>query len=126
MILNLVAYFIGFIIMLPVLATLIVYIIGRKVYKHNWKAIHAAVSWTTLLYIIAVITMFKTIFGHSFFGIILLILLTLITAIVVIQWKIYTEVAFKKVFKVFWRICFLLFLLLYCLLVLMGIVLRFF
>ncbi|WP_010530441.1 DUF3397 family protein [Lentibacillus jeotgali] len=125
MIFDLVAYFIGLIITLPVLATSIVYIIGRKVHQHHWKAIHTAVNWTTFLYIIAVITMFKTIFGRTFFGIILLILLTLFTAIVVIRWKMYTEVIFKKIFKVFWRICFLLFLLLYCLFILIGIVLQF-
>ncbi|GGJ86787.1 hypothetical protein GCM10007063_06640 [Lentibacillus kapialis] len=126
MIWNLIAYFIGFFITLPVLATVIVYVIGRKASRQNQKAVHTAVNWTTLLYIIAVIAMFKTIFGNSYFGIILLIMLMLFAIIVVIQWKVYTEIVFKKVLKVFWRICFLLFLLLYCLLTLTGIILRIF
>jgi len=108
-------------ITVPVLATVIVYSVGWKMYGHKWKAIHAAVNWTTLLYIIAAVIMFKMNFGRSFAGTVVLILLTIFTAIVVIQWKVSTEVTFSNVFNVFWCICFLLFVLLNCLLALTGI-----
>ncbi|SFB18813.1 Protein of unknown function [Lentibacillus halodurans] len=124
MIMNLFAYFAGTIITMPILATIVVYLAGVKVFRHKWKAVHTAVNWTTFLYIIAVGTMLKIMFGNSFSGIILAILLAMFAVIATVQWKMYTEVVFAKVFKVFWRVCFLLFLLLYCLLVLTGIVLH--
>ncbi|MFB4167600.1 DUF3397 domain-containing protein [Virgibacillus sp. JSM 102003] len=122
--LDFIIYFIGLIVTAPILATWVVYLISVKMYRHKWKAIHNTVNWTTLLYIIAVGTLVKEIFGISFFGIILVILISIYTIIVVAHWKIYTEVIFTKAFKMFWRICFLLFFILYICLVLIGIYLR--
>lgn len=124
MILDLFAYFIGTIITIPVIATLVIYFASKKIFGHKWRALHAAVNWTTLLYIIAVVTMLKTIFGNSFPGIILATILAMFAIIVVIQWKMYTEVVFKKAFKVFWRACFLIFVFLYVLLIIIGIILN--
>lgn len=124
--LDFIIYFIGLIVTVPIIATWIVYLISVKMYRHKWKAVHNAVNWTTILYIIAVGTLVKEIFGISFFGIILVIIISIYTIIVIAQWKIYTEVIFSKAFKVFWRICFLLFSMLYICLVLIGIYLRIF
>ncbi|MBP1950618.1 DUF3397 domain-containing protein [Virgibacillus litoralis] len=124
--LDFIIYFIGFIITVPVIATWIVYYISLKIYNHKWKAFHIAVNWTTILYIIAVNTLVKEVFGISFFGIVLVILIGIYTIIIIAHWKIYTEVLFSKAFKLFWRICFLLFLILYFCLVFAGIYLRIF
>lgn len=124
--LDFIIYFIGLIVTVPIIATWIVYLISVKMYRHKWKAVHNAVNWTTILYIIAVGTLVKEIFGISFFGIILVIIISIYTIIVIAQWKIYTEVIFSKAFKVFWRICFLLFSMLYICLILIGIYLRIF
>ncbi|WP_174613152.1 DUF3397 domain-containing protein [Virgibacillus ihumii] len=119
--LNIIVYVIGLMITVPVAVTLIVYVIGVKVYRQKWKAIHKAVSWTTLLYIIAVLVMLQQIFDSSFIGIWVIVLLSIFTVIAVVHWKLYTEVVFYKVFKIFWRVCFLLFVLLYIVLVVIGI-----
>lgn len=124
--LDFIINFIGLIVTVPIIATWIVYLISVKMYRHKWKAVHNAVNWTTILYIIAVGTLVKEIFGISFFGIILVIIISIYTIIVIAQWKIYTEVIFSKAFKVFWRICFLLFSMLYICLILIGIYLRIF
>ncbi|MGP4106883.1 DUF3397 domain-containing protein [Virgibacillus sp. L01] len=123
---DIIIYFIGLIVTVPIIATWIVYLISMKIYRHKWKAVHNAVNWTTILYIIAVVALVNEIFGISFFGTILVILISIYTIIVVAHWKIYTEVIFTKAFKMFWRICFLLFLMLYICLVLIGIYLRIF
>ncbi|SDQ63182.1 DUF3397 domain-containing protein [Virgibacillus salinus] len=124
--LNFIIYFIGFIITVPVIATWIVYLISLKIYNHKWKAFHNAVNWTAILYIIAVNTLVSEVFGISFFGIVLVILISIYTIIIIVHWKIYTEVLFSKAFKLFWRICFLLFSIFYICLVFVGIYLRIF
>ncbi|WP_369693677.1 DUF3397 domain-containing protein [Lentibacillus sp. CBA3610] len=111
-------------ITIPVMITLAVYFVSKNIYGRKWRALHAAVNWTTLLYIINVMIMFKTIVGSAFPGIILAVLLTMFAVIAVVQWKMYTEVVFRKVFKIFWRACFLIFIVLYVLLILIGIILN--
>ncbi|WP_218917910.1 DUF3397 domain-containing protein [Lentibacillus amyloliquefaciens] len=113
-------YVIGIIITIPVIATTTVYAGSKMLHNNKWKAFHAAVNWTTLLYIIAVIAMLKTIFESTFLSFILLMLLSLFTVIVVFHWKMYTEIVFNKIFKIFWRVCFLIFFLLYVLLIVIG------
>ncbi|WP_164669104.1 DUF3397 domain-containing protein [Virgibacillus doumboii] len=124
--LDIIIYFIGFIITAPVAATVIVYLISFQLYNHRWKAIHKSVNWTTLLYIIAVAVLFRIIFGNSFIGILFVLLISIFIFIAVAQWKINTEVVFNNIFKIFWRICFLLFLFLYIILVIFGIIQRLF
>ncbi|WP_077325992.1 DUF3397 domain-containing protein [Virgibacillus siamensis] len=120
--LDIIIYLLALIITAPIAVTWIVYLIGFKLYRHKWKALHKSVNWTTPLYIIAVLVLFNLIFEQSFFGVLLVVLPSLFTIIAVVQWRLYTEVAFRNIFKIFWRICFLLFGILYCLLILIGIV----
>ncbi|TMN23484.1 DUF3397 domain-containing protein [Lentibacillus cibarius] len=122
MILNAVANLIGIIITLPMLVTWGVYYIVARIGHNKWKAIHAAVNWTTLLYILAVTAMLYMMFGASYLGIITVLLLVLFTVIIVIRWKMFTEVVFRKAFRIFWRICFLLFVCLYFLLAITGMI----
>ncbi|TRM12300.1 DUF3397 domain-containing protein [Lentibacillus cibarius] len=122
MILNAVANLIGIIITLPMLVTWGVYYTVARGGYNKWKAIHAAVNWTTLLYILAVTAMLYMMFGASYLGIITVLLLVLFTVIIVIRWKMFTEVVFRKAFRIFWRICFLLFVCLYFLLAITGMI----
>ncbi|GAB4072344.1 hypothetical protein GCM10028778_02550 [Barrientosiimonas marina] len=118
-------YILAFVVTLPIIATLFVYAVSLNVYKHKSRAVHTAVDWTTAFYLIAVLVMFNIIFGQSFTGVMIALLLTLFTIIVVVHWKLRQEIVFRNVFTFFWRICFLLFLGLYCLLVLTGLILSF-
>lgn len=121
MIWDIIVYVIGILITIPFMSTAAVYFASKKLHSNERRAVHAAVNWTTLCYIIAVLAMLETIFGRSFLSYILVLLLSMFAVIVVFQWKRYTEVVFNRVFKVFWRACFLIFLLLYVLLVLIGV-----
>ncbi|RYG74071.1 DUF3397 family protein [Lentibacillus lipolyticus] len=125
MVVDMLAYLIGIIITVPMLATLGVYYAAIGAGRNNWKAVHTAVNWTTLLYILAVIVMLSTIVGSGYAGIILILLMILFTVIIVVRWKKFTEVVFYNAFKIFWRICFLLFVCLYFLLAIMGIIQNF-
>lgn len=124
--LDFIIYFIGVIVTVPIITTYAIYFISVKIHGYKWRALHTAVNWTTLLYIIADITLLQIIFGNSFFGSILVLLIGIVAIITIAQWKIYTEVVVGKVFKVFWRFCFLLFSIFYCILVLTGIFQRIF
>src|SRR5690625_413667 len=86
------------------------------------KAFHAALNWTTLLYIIAVTIMLGIVFDRSFVGIVLIFLLLSLSLIVFIQWRMGQDVQIKKAAKLLWRISFLLFFLLYGCLMIVGII----
>ncbi|OZU90416.1 hypothetical protein CIL03_04525 [Virgibacillus indicus] len=121
-----IVYFFAFFITVPFFATLVVYMISRKVHPGKWKAVHKAVNWTTILYIIADIMLISIIFDRQFTGIAAVILLFILTLIIIIQWKTNTEVLFGKAFKTLWRISFLLFLFIYICLLMIGIIQRIF
>lgn len=115
-------YFVAFLITFPFVLTFAAYFLFRKVYGHQWKAIHSTVGWTTIGYVAAVPLLFKVLFGHSFIGIVLLLLLIILAIIIYFQWKVHVEVEIKQAIKILWRICFLLFLFLYIVLVFFGII----
>ncbi|MFD2760548.1 DUF3397 domain-containing protein [Lentibacillus juripiscarius] len=125
MVVDVFAYLIGIIITAPMLATWGVYYAAAGAGRNKWKAVHTAVNWTTFLYILAVTAMLYTIYGSGYAGITSVLLMTLFTVIIVVRWKMFTEVVFHKAFKIFWRICFLLFAGLYCLLAITGIIRNF-
>src|SRR5690625_2922010 len=117
-------YFIEFINTLPIITTFLLYWLASKLFKHRLKAVHFVVNWTTLIYIIADLILISILFGLQLTGTLFIISLILLAVIMIIQWKINTDVQFFKAFKILWRICFLVFLLLYICLVLFGIISR--
>ncbi|MBT2216946.1 DUF3397 family protein [Virgibacillus dakarensis] len=120
--LDIIIYSIAFIITAPILTTWVVYQFSVKIYRQKWRAFHTAVNWTTIWYILAVMTLMSVIFNNSFYGWIIVLLLCILSIIIVIQWKTRTEVDFKRAFKGFWRFTFLLFSLLYICLILIGLI----
>ncbi|MEC5422794.1 DUF3397 family protein [Virgibacillus sp. C22-A2] len=123
---DFIIYSISFFVTVPLIATWIIYKITKKLYNQKLKAVHKAANWTTLLYIIAVTILLTIVFNRQMIGIVSALLLCIFTGIVFIQWKSETEIIFRKAFKVFWRLCFLLFLFLYCFLLPIGIIQRIF
>lgn len=115
-------YFVAFLMTFPFVMTFAAYFLFRKIYVHQWKAIHHTVGWTTIGYVAAVPLLCKVLFDHSFIAILLLLLLIILAIIIYFQWKVYVEIQIKQAIKILWRICFLLFLFLYIVLVLFGIV----
>ncbi|WP_163970755.1 DUF3397 domain-containing protein [Oceanobacillus halotolerans] len=120
--LTLFTYLLASMIVVPYIMTVVIYLVAKAITKRKWKGIHIAVNWTTVFYILAVLVAFQVIFAQQLVGIILIILLSLLSFIIIIQWKKQSEVVFKKAFRFFWRLCFLLFNVLYIILILVGIV----
>ncbi|MFC4023250.1 DUF3397 domain-containing protein [Oceanobacillus longus] len=121
--LNYIIYFISLFITLPIFATISIYLISVKVlHSKKLKAVHTAVNWTTILYIIVVVILFDLIFGRIFIGWIIVFFIISLSIIITYQWKTGTEVELGKAIRVIWRFSFILFLMLYILLVLVGII----
>src|SRR5699024_7634797 len=111
--LNITIYFIALIITFPIIATFLLYWLAAKLFKHRLKAVHFAVNWTTLIYIVTDLILIFLLFGLQLTGILFIILLILLAVIMIIQWKVNTDVQFFKALKILWRICCLVFFLLY-------------
>ena len=121
---NYIGMIIAFLITFPIIPTLIIYKISEKIVRHKWRALHIAINWTTILYILATITMLNIIFEKQFIGIILCLILLLLVIIIIWQWKTRTEVLFNRAIKILWRLCFLIFLVAYMMIATYGIVIR--
>jgi hypothetical protein len=105
----------------PLLGFFIIYVLTKLITKNTRKSFHKALDYSTILFIVAVHFLLITIWGKSFFGLILLVLLVIAMIFVVIHWKLKGEIIFAKVFKGFWRFNFLIFFLAYISLTVFGI-----
>ncbi|MEH7492996.1 DUF3397 domain-containing protein [Neobacillus niacini] len=105
----------------PLLGFVIIYVLNKLITKNTRRSFHKALDYSTILFIVAVHFLLITIWGKSFFGLILLILLVIAMIFVVIHWKIKGEIIFTNVFKGFWRFNFLIFFLAYISLTVFGI-----
>ncbi|WP_045515389.1 DUF3397 domain-containing protein [Neobacillus niacini] len=105
----------------PLFGFFIIYILNKLITKNTRKSFHKALDHSTILFILAVHFLLMTIWGRSFFGLILLILIVIAMVFVIIHWKIKGEIIFTKVFKGFWRFNFLVFFLAYISLTVFGI-----
>src|SRR5690625_4691849 len=110
----------------PLIPTWLIYMMSMKIYQHRWKAIHTAVNWTTIFYIISVLILFNQFFNQSFLGIISIAFVIMLSIIIIVQWKKDKEVSLLTGLKLLWRIYFLIFFLLYICLILFGIIHRMF
>lgn len=106
---NLVALFIT----LPIPIVIIVFFISAKFFGKKKKALHFTVNSTTLLFILAVHTSLYVIFDRSFFWLILIGLILMLSVSIFLQWKVRQEIQFQRAWRGFWRFNFLLFTLFY-------------
>lgn len=118
--------FFAFVITIPIIATLLIYLFSKRIVRHKGKALHLAINVTTVLYIIASMMLLHIIFGHYFIGIILVFFMVILSIIIVFQWKTTTEILLVRAIKIGWRICFLTFFILYICLMMYGIIQRIF
>ncbi|ASN05860.1 DUF3397 domain-containing protein [Virgibacillus necropolis] len=123
---SIITYSIAIAITIPFVMTWLVYKCNRIFKKTRVYAFHKAITWTTILYILSVMTMCKILFDHFFIGYISVFHLLFLAIIIIYQRVNYTEVVLKKACKIVWRVSFLLFSFLYILLILFGIIQRFF
>lgn len=120
---DVIIYIIAFLMTVPIVLTALIYYLSIKFHRPVWKAVHTAVNWTTIFYMMAVILIFNM-FDIRVIGIVLVFFLFLLGLFIYMQWRFNTEVKVTKAFKLAWRICFLLFLFLYVCLVIIGIIIE--
>lgn len=106
-----------FFLIFPIISTLVVFYLSNYIFKHTWKAIHFTVQSTAVFYIIAVVLLLEKFFNQTFVGIILIILITVLSVILIFQWKRHTEVNLRTGLKVLTRISFLVFGIIYTMLI---------
>src|SRR5690554_2210561 len=121
---NYMSIIIACLITFPFLSTLLIYKVSKKIVRHKLHALHLAINWTTILYILATIIMLNNIFEQQFIGIILGLILFLLAIIIIWQWKTKTEILFNRAIKIMWRLCFLIFFVAYMMIATYGIVIR--
>src|SRR4051812_28478022 len=103
--------------LIPPLGYLLVYLFFRIITKNKRKSILKAIDFTTLLFIPAVHFLIITIWGKSYFWLIIIIILSIAIVFVIVHWKLKGEIIFNKVLKGVWRFIFLFFFLTYLLLI---------
>ncbi|MED4226099.1 DUF3397 domain-containing protein [Neobacillus cucumis] len=109
---------------LPILGTILVFIVIKFILKSTKRSLHLALDYTTLLYIISVHFLIVTLWGKSFFWLIILVMLVLAMVFLLVHWKVKEEIIVKRVWKGFWRFNFILFFAAYFLLTFYGLVSR--
>lgn len=119
-------YVISFFIATPLAATILIYGVSKAIQGNPWKAVHHSVNWSTMLYLIAVPLLLKMIAGYSLIGPMVLVILLIMATLIIYQWKYSQDINFIKAVKILWKILFLLLLIAYILLVLIGIIQKIF
>jgi Protein of unknown function (DUF3397) len=92
--------------------------------KNTKKAIHKALDFTTIFFIIAVHFLILAILGKSLLWLIFIFLLISAMLFVILHWKIKGEIVYGKVVNGFWRFTFIFFFAAYFGLTLFGFVFR--
>lgn len=115
-------YFIAFFTTFPILASFLIYWLGRFIYQNPIAAFLKAVNWTTFFYIFSTIIIIQMIFDRDVIPLFFILILCFLSIIVLLQWKKRKEIILFRAFKQLWRACFLFFSLTYVCLVFFGII----
>ena len=111
----------GVIVMFPVVGYIIAFIIAKVIIRNHKKSVLIAVDITTFIMLLSVHHLVKVVFNQSFLGMIILILLVIAAVFVLYIYKAKGEIELDKVFKSIWRIYFILFVIAYIVLMIIGI-----
>ncbi|TWE08931.1 uncharacterized protein DUF3397 [Neobacillus bataviensis] len=109
---------------IPIIGTFLVFTVIKLTLKTTKKALHMALDYTTIFYIISVHFLIVTLWDKSFFWLIILVMLVIAMVFVFVHWKVKEEIIVKRVWKGFWRFNFILFFFTYFVLTFYGLVSR--
>ena len=118
---TVISWVVATIITLPIIGYLIVFICTKQLTKNHRKAVNFALNCSTLLFIISVHFIIQTIWDISLFWGICLLMIVLAMVVVIIHHKHKEEIHIPRVLKGIWRLNGLIFILIYCVLVIAGI-----
>jgi hypothetical protein len=108
----------------PILIYIIIFVISKLVIKNHRKAVQSAIDYSTVFFILSVHFLVLAIWGKSFLWAIFIFLFTCAIIFVIINWRLKGEIVFYRVFKGFWRFCFLVFFIAYLVLTVYGVIER--
>ncbi|MEH7544702.1 DUF3397 domain-containing protein [Neobacillus vireti] len=109
---------------IPIIGTILVFTVIKLTLKTTKKALHMALDFTTIFYIVSVHFLIVTLWDKSFFWLIILVMLVIAMVFVFVHWKVKEEIIVKRVWKGFWRFNFILFFFTYFVLTFYGLVSR--
>ncbi|WP_445488432.1 DUF3397 domain-containing protein [Niallia sp. 03133] len=113
---------ISFFIMFPIICYFLVFIVCKQWTRKHRLSVHLALDVSTIFFIISVHFLMESIWGKSYLSYIILTILMIGIILVFLHWKIKEEINYKKVFRGFWRVNFLLFFCTYLLLMVYGLI----
>ncbi|MCM3214851.1 DUF3397 domain-containing protein [Niallia taxi] len=113
---------ISFFVAFPIICYLLIFILCKQITKKHRLSVNFALDISTLFFIISVHFLIVSIWGESLLSYILLVILFIGVFMVILHWKVKQEIVYRKVFRGFWRINFLLFFCAYLFLMAYGLI----
>ncbi|TMW73115.1 DUF3397 domain-containing protein [Alteribacter natronophilus] len=107
----------------PFIALYLIYIVTVKVTKNKGVALRAAADGSLLFFVLAVHFFILEIWGLSLIQYIFAVMLFLAIIFTFVHWRKYEDIRFFRIAKGVWRFQFVLFLVLYVVLAIVGSVL---
>lgn len=114
------SWVIATIITVPMIALFLIYHTTFFLTKNKRKSFHNMINYSTVFFIISVYFLIYVIWEKAFFWTFILILISFAMFFLFLQWKFSEELLLRKVWKGFWRFCFIIFFLSYWILVFIG------
>lgn len=105
----------------PPVLWLTVFVLFKLIPRTQKKAFHIAVDVTTFFLIFAVYFLTIQLFQRPIFTYLILVILVIGAIMTLIHYKKFGDIRFKKLLKSTWRLCFLIFLIGFVTLVIIGI-----
>ncbi|PKG22138.1 DUF3397 domain-containing protein [Niallia nealsonii] len=120
---SFIASTISFFVLFPYFCYVLVFSICKLVTKKHRFSFYLALDASTIFFISSVHFIMQTIWGISFLGYILLVVVVIGLVLVIYHWRIQKqEINYKKVLRAFWRVNFLIFFCIYFILSTYGII----
>ena len=111
---------IALVVTFPLLGSLILFLISKRLTKNVRRAVSTALDGSVLILLFSVHFLILVIWQKSLFWIIILIMMVIALIFVLFHWKTKHEINFRPIFKGIWRTFFLLFAIAYVGLTLFG------
>ncbi|QQZ08041.1 DUF3397 domain-containing protein [Heyndrickxia vini] len=115
-----ISWMIAMLITIPFIGYFLSFVFIKQITKNHRKAVAISIDITTVILIISVHFFIKTIWGHSFLWLIVLVMLLLALLFAIIYRYLRDEIDYLRVFRGYWRLNFLIFFSLYIILLLYG------
>jgi hypothetical protein len=119
-----IAWLVATFVTLPIFTFYLIYLVSVKTTKNKRKSIKLAVDTSAIFFIIAVYFISYEIWSQSLLWLIITLIIVVAMIFTIIHWKVSEDIQLDKLLKGFWRFNFLLFVFMYLVLSVYGLVIR--